>query len=157
MQQINQAYALLLAAQFQGFCRDLHQECVDHVLGVINPPRPLYMVLLTELTRVRQLDRGNAHSGSLAADFGRLGIDLWTALASHSTKSMHWRQELDRLNAWRNVIAHQSFGPGKLGGATRVRLSQVRNWRKVCHRLGRAIVTLLHAHLQTLTGSPPWQ
>ncbi len=27
-QQINQAYAVLLSSQFQGFCRDLHSECV---------------------------------------------------------------------------------------------------------------------------------
>ena len=34
-QQINRAYAVLLASEFQGFCRDLHSECVDHVLTVI--------------------------------------------------------------------------------------------------------------------------
>ena len=28
-QQINHAYATLLSSQFQGFCRDLHSECVD--------------------------------------------------------------------------------------------------------------------------------
>src|ERR687891_118242 len=32
-QQINQAYAVLLSAQFQGFCRDLHSECIDHVVA----------------------------------------------------------------------------------------------------------------------------
>ena len=37
-QQINQAYAVLLAAHFQGFCRDLHSECVDHILAVMAPP-----------------------------------------------------------------------------------------------------------------------
>jgi hypothetical protein len=27
-EQINHAYAVLLASQFQSFCRDLHTECV---------------------------------------------------------------------------------------------------------------------------------
>ena len=27
-QQLNQAYAVLLSSQFQGFCLDLHEECV---------------------------------------------------------------------------------------------------------------------------------
>src|SRR4051794_10066828 len=37
-QQINQAYAVLLSAQFQGFCRDLHSECADYlVLPVADP------------------------------------------------------------------------------------------------------------------------
>jgi hypothetical protein len=30
-QLINQAYAMVLSTQFQGFCRDLHSEAVDHV------------------------------------------------------------------------------------------------------------------------------
>lgn len=37
-QQLNRAYAVLLASQFQGFCRDLHSECVDHVLSVVAAP-----------------------------------------------------------------------------------------------------------------------
>ena len=31
-QQINQAYAVLLASQFQGYCRDLHTESVAHLM-----------------------------------------------------------------------------------------------------------------------------
>lgn len=34
-QQINQAYAVLLSSQFQGYCRDLHSECVDYLIQVI--------------------------------------------------------------------------------------------------------------------------
>ena len=31
-QQINQAYAVLLSSQFQGFCRNLHEECADYLV-----------------------------------------------------------------------------------------------------------------------------
>ena len=31
-QQIVQAFAMLLSSQFQGFCRDLHSECVDAIV-----------------------------------------------------------------------------------------------------------------------------
>jgi len=34
-QQINQAYAVLVASQFQGFCRDLHTECVARLMAFI--------------------------------------------------------------------------------------------------------------------------
>jgi hypothetical protein len=27
--QLNHAYTVAMASQFQGFCRDLHSECVD--------------------------------------------------------------------------------------------------------------------------------
>jgi hypothetical protein len=40
-QQVNQAYAVLLASQFQGVCRDLHMECVGHLLRVLAPPPAL--------------------------------------------------------------------------------------------------------------------
>src|ERR1051326_7716073 len=36
-QQINHAYTVLLSSQFQGFCRDLHTECIDAVVRV-SPP-----------------------------------------------------------------------------------------------------------------------
>ena len=35
-QQINYSYAALLSGHFQGFCRDLHSECVDHVVAIAN-------------------------------------------------------------------------------------------------------------------------
>ena len=84
-QQINRAYALLLASQFQGFCRDLHSECVDHILAVIGPPATLASLVRAEFTRSRQLDRGNAQPGSLGADFGRLGIVFWDEMAIYET------------------------------------------------------------------------
>src|SRR4028119_882755 len=47
-QQINRAYRVLLAAQFQGFCRDLHSEAVDHLIA----PMPAGDVR-TDMLRVR--------------------------------------------------------------------------------------------------------
>ena len=49
-QQVNQAYAVLLASQFQGFCRELHSECVTHVLQVIAPPPALWPLAWAEFT-----------------------------------------------------------------------------------------------------------
>jgi len=46
-QQVNQAYAMLLASQFQGFCRDLHTECVEHILGVLAPPTALKTLVVS--------------------------------------------------------------------------------------------------------------
>src|SRR5580704_12662662 len=34
-QQINQAYAVLLSSQLQGFCRDLHMESADHLVATV--------------------------------------------------------------------------------------------------------------------------
>src|SRR5262249_56289494 len=57
-QQINQAYAVLLASQFQGFCRELHEDCVDHLVASVVSPvlLPLYR---DNLLFGRQLATGN--------------------------------------------------------------------------------------------------
>lgn len=155
-QQINQAYAVLLASQFQGYCRDLHAECVDHVLSVLAPPPDLRILVEAEFTRGRQLDRGNAHSGSLGTDFDRLGIKLWNAVDLHDPTGPAARQQLDSLNTWRNAIAHQDFNPAKLGGVVELRLAQVRKWRAACKRLARVFDAVLRQHLEVLTKKTPW-
>ena len=60
-QQINHAYAVLLASQFQGFCRDLHTECVALMVRTVTNP-DVQSVLQLEFQFSRSLDRGNANS-----------------------------------------------------------------------------------------------
>src|SRR5277367_6033191 len=62
-QQVNQAYVVLLASHFQGFCRDLYAESAEFLVGLVNP-RYLQPLLRRELNRNRQLMRGNAQPGS---------------------------------------------------------------------------------------------
>src|SRR5262245_6790514 len=153
-QQVNHAYAVLLASQFQGFCRDLHSECIDFLVAPMTPAlRPLVQ---REFAWGRQLDRGNAQPSSLGADFGRLGILLWPAVVSHDPGNAARKVRLEMLNNWRNAIAHQDFDPTKLGGATTLRLSQVRRWRVACHKLARTFDEVMRRHIQDLTGSWPW-
>src|SRR2546426_8652738 len=42
-EQVNHAYAVLLTSQFQGYCRDLHSECVYHTVQQV--PAALQNVL----------------------------------------------------------------------------------------------------------------
>src|SRR6266498_2979243 len=122
-QQINHAYAVLLASQFQGFCRDLHSECIDHLLSVLAPPASLKRLLRTDLLRGRQMDRGNAQPSSLGADFGRLDLNLWKKLALFDARSDRWKSGLELLNEWRNAIAHQDFTSPRMGGIMSLRLN----------------------------------
>jgi hypothetical protein len=153
-QQVNQAYAVLLAAQFQGFCRDLHTECADYLAGVVTPVA-LRPVVLGEMKRARQLDRGNAQPSSLGADFGRFGVTFWVALDAYQAENAARRALLEDLNNWRNAIVHQDFDPAVLGGTT-LRLQRVRRWRGACHRLARAFDEVMRRHLSTLSGASPW-
>lgn len=155
-QQVNRAYAMLLASQFQGFCRDLHSECVEHLLGILAPPPALRNLLWAEFTRGRHLDRGNAQPSSLGADFGRIGIDFWDELKFYDTEAEKWKADLDLLNEWRNAIVHQDFTSPKLGGIMYLRLARIRHWRTSCDRLAQAMDEVMRRHLHDLTGTSPW-
>jgi hypothetical protein len=156
MQQLNQAYAVLLAAHFQGFCRDLHSEAVDHILAVMGPPAPLRNYLRLEMTRGRQVDRGNAQPSSSGADFGRFGVKFWEDLKSYDLSPDLWRSDLDELNEWRNAIVHQDFTSPRLSGLIELRRGHVRRWRSTCRHLARSMDELIRQHLAVLTGALPW-
>src|SRR5260370_13550006 len=67
-EQINHAYAVLVASQFQGFCRDLHSECVDYVVRAVSPAG-LQSVLRAEFLLDRGLAECNANPRALQSDF----------------------------------------------------------------------------------------
>ena len=149
-EQINQAYAVMLAAQFQGYCRDLHTESVDYLVPKLTP-KTFQASIRKMLTQNLQLKRSNAQPGSIGADFGRFGIDFWTEVEANDPRNVAGKIQLDELNRWRNEIAHQDFTSG-----TVLRLNQVQAWRKVCQRLAKSFDEVMFQHLQGLTGTPPW-
>lgn len=154
-QQINQAYAVLLSSQFQGFCRDLHSECADFVAAQIAPVA-LQPVVLTLLTQGRKLDRENPNPGNIGSDFNRFGLPFWPTVYALSLAHQGRPALLEELNRWRNAIAHQDFDPAKLGGRTTLLLRQVRQWRSACSALASAFDRVMHTYIRNSTGLPPW-
>jgi hypothetical protein len=155
-QQLNQAYALLLSSQFQGFCRDLHEGCVNHLVA------PAVSAVLRETYRDnllfgRKLDTGNPNAGNLGSGFNRLGLDFWPALDADSSRTPQRRLALEALNRWRNAIAHSAFAPDMYrGGRPSLHLAEVQGWRKACDGLARSFDNVLRAHLRSATGVAPW-
>src|SRR3989442_344156 len=74
-QQINYAYATLLSSRFQAFCRDLHSESIDHIVGLV--PQQVQTFLRAEFLFNRSLDRHNPQPSAIGSDFNRLGINFW--------------------------------------------------------------------------------
>ena len=154
-QQLNDAYVLLLAAHFQGFCRDLHSEACDHVARSVRPATA-QAVVKASLTHKRRLDLGNAQPESLKEDFGRFGIDLWNDLQAQNKRNDSRRRQLgdpDGLNAWRNAIIHQDFQ--KVGGK-RPTLKAARKWRNACEQLAQQFDDRVRRAVQGSVGSSPW-
>lgn len=150
--QVNHAYTALLSAQFQGFCRNLHSEAVDFITQTAQP-LVLAPIVKTLLTQGRKLDSGNPNPGNLGADFGRLGMTFWKDVLATDPTNAARHAELETLNTWRNAIAHQDWS--KVGGPN-LRLTRVRNWRRVCRTLAVAFDQAVAGYLTGLAGSKPW-
>src|SRR5437879_1423613 len=57
MLQVNQAYTMMLSGQFQGYCRDFHDECAESLVRPIADP-DLRRMVLENLAFGRKLDHG---------------------------------------------------------------------------------------------------
>jgi hypothetical protein len=153
-QQINHAYAVLLASRFQAFCRDLHSESTDHLANAASAGA-LRDVLRERLLDNRQLDRVNAQPSSIGSDFNRFGVDFWPALYALSAQNEGRNARLTLLNTWRNAIAHQDFTHQDIVGQT-LGLQQVRAFRSACSALVGAMDRVMRAHLRAVAGQNPW-
>lgn len=155
-QQINQAYAVLLSSQFQGFCRDLHMECAFCLVAPVSSQELREMYRLA-LVLGRKLDRGNPSPGNLGSDFNRFGLPFWPLVDAYRPQNPRRRALLEELNDWRNAIAHQDFAPGMLReGRPALQLLQVQGWRKACEALARSFDGVLHGYISSKTGTAPW-
>ena len=150
--QINQAYAVLLSSQFQGFCHDLHSECADHLVQGVTPTS-LRTACRNALFQTRKPDRGNPHPSALGSDFNRFELAFWGEVRRLYVRSPTWQNRLDELNQWRNAIAHQDFTNLD---ATTLQLQAVRKWRKACNRLAEAFDDVMRRHIQSIIGTAPW-
>ena len=153
-QQINYSYAALLSSHFQGFCRDLHSECIDHIVASV--PAQFRGFLRVEFIWNRSLGKGNPHPGAIGSDFNRLGIEFWTELYALDSRNNRRRVLLQGLIDWRNAIAHQDFDYVAPGGNTTLHLARVRGWRRAINALARYFDQVMYNYLQALLVAAPW-
>lgn len=157
--QLNWSIAMRLAGEFQGFARDLHDEAIIVIISAVKPPT-IASVLQVTLALNRNLERGNAHPGSLNGDFLRLGVPMTDRVKSANPKSGEADlAALEDLNTARNAIAHSQ--PAKLapvlGKASSLTLKQVKAWHAALNRLARIMDNVSAVEIARLTGSRnPW-
>ncbi|HEU0055489.1 MAG TPA: hypothetical protein VFQ39_20015 [Longimicrobium sp.] len=153
--QVNHAYVVLLASQFQRFCRDLHTEAVGHLVAQIGSVS-IATIVYGRMTGGRKLDVGNANPGNIGSDFGHLDLNLWASVRGRDSRNRVRQELLAELNAWRNAIAHQDFRHLGAGGAHHLRIDSVRRWRAACTALAVDFDAVVRLHLLTVTGTTPW-
>lgn len=153
-QQINQAYVVLLSSQFQRFCRDLHSECVGHL--ILEVPAAIRIIVRTQFDFGRKLDTGNPNPGNIGSDFDRLGIKFWPTLKAGNPLTELRQAALVTMNRWRNAVAHQDFSHPDLGNRDQLRLTEIRSWRSACELLAVDFEQVMYHYLRTATGMSPW-
>jgi hypothetical protein len=113
-QQINQADAVQLSAQFQAFCRDLHSECCDFLVMPVTD-LDLREVLRENLLFGRRMDRGNPNPR-------RVGACLRRGVAGLFTNAPRKQTLVNRRNRMNPLLQIPGQTPGRFRVGERVRI-----------------------------------
>lgn len=159
--ELNHALFLRLAAEVQGFCRDLHDEASDAICTPTQVPSvDLRAAFRVGLANGRKLDSGNAGPGNIGNDWARFGMSVWPELSTAYPGvrgSTAWNASLEWLNAARNGIAHND--PQKISdahGSHPLTLRTFQTMRRRFARFATALDRTTEAYLRTATGIAPW-
>lgn len=155
-EHLNLALFVSLAAQFQGFCRDLHDDAATQIAASLAPGNDDQIpIVLNSFIRKRQLDFGNAHYKSLGDDFAILGMTFWQDVKStYPSHGVRWHRTLDTLNGVRNAAVHSE--PAKLARARAdqpLTLRTFRRWRSSLNGAATGFDKVVGAYLLDLTGT----
>ena len=104
MTQLNHSLIVALVAQFQGFCRDLHDEATRIHVDAAIPGQKRTLHLLMQ--QGRKLDSHNPRRSTLGHDFGRLGFSFIDELKATGPDAIVQLDLLDVLVDYRNAIGH---------------------------------------------------
>jgi hypothetical protein len=105
---VRDALYVLLAAEFQGFARELHGEAAGRIAAAIGTTDRLRVLVGGALTFDRRLDHGAPRYDNLRRDFQLLGMALGTVLKAHSLRTDPLISRLKELVGHRNSVAHSS-------------------------------------------------
>jgi len=99
-----EASLVSLVSQFQLACRNLFALAASEIESLIGGE--LGVVVESGLVAGSHLARGNASARNLAADFKRIGVDVWDLQVPVGMEGMTARWALDDVNECRNELAH---------------------------------------------------
>lgn len=150
----------MAAAQFQGFAEELHTEAAIRFGSFAQPANErVASAISSGLQTARELDRANAHHGSLKSDFGRFGIVLWDEMDKADPETPARRDHLHWFNMARNALAHDDRAKlaKVLAAGYEVDLEWVGRWRRALDGLAGTMDTVVATHLARLFHvESPW-
>jgi hypothetical protein len=158
---LNRALVLQLAAEFQGFARDLHADAARVLVASLAPgSAPRQETLIVPYERNRRLARGNASPASLGEDFMLFGLNLWKELLRHHpTRGRQWHDRLALLIDMRNGFAHADDRrvAKVVAAGWPLTLRSARRWRATLDGLATGMDRVVWEHLSRHFGIAAWR
>lgn len=156
--QLNRSLFVALMAQFQVYCRDLHDEAVDLHVHNSNPRQAALLRAL--LTQGRKLETGNPRTDSLGSDFGRLGFKIVEAIRAEGQRASQDIDRLDVLADFRNAVVHGNetqVAALSSGGRIKATKTIYRGYRRSIERLAGTMDLVVGTKVATELGiAVPW-
>ncbi|HST81670.1 MAG TPA: hypothetical protein VLL08_08045 [Kineosporiaceae bacterium] len=160
-QEWTHALILRLASEFQGFCRDLHNDVSKAVAWALAASdEDIRLLILVGLTTDRALNRSSADPQTLAKDFARFRITLWADLKRrHPRSAPGWEESLRLLHAARNGVVHDDLD--KLAHVQaegwEMDITSVVRWRNQLDEAVTALHDVVIAAMAELFGDIRWE
>ena len=156
--QLNRSLFMALVAQFQGFCRALHDEAVAVHVARAQPGQET--LLRTLLTQGRKLDTQNPRRSTLGSDFGRLGFSFIDDLKARGAATERRLDQLEALIEYRNAIGHGNeakIGLLEAEGSIRSTKRSYQEHRGALNALAGTMDAVVAMQLAALLGiGSPW-
>lgn len=156
--QLNRSLFSALVAQFQSFCRDLHDEATRvHVDAAIAGQKQTLHLLIRQ---GRKLDTHNPRRSTLGHDFGRLGFSLVDDLKGTGPDTVAQLDLLDLLVDYRDVIGHGDevrIAAFEASGRVKATKKSYMEHRRSLEALAGTLDSTVAAGLARVLGTPaPW-
>jgi hypothetical protein len=156
--QLNRSLFLALVAQFQSFCRELHDEATKvHVDAAIAGQKQTLHLLIRQ---GRKLDTHNPRRSTVGHDFGRLGFSLVEDLKAAGPDAVGQLDLLDLLIDYRNAIGHGDevrIATLEASGLVKATKKSYMEHRRSLEALAGTIDSTVAAGLARVLGTPePW-
>jgi hypothetical protein len=156
--QFNRNLFVTLVAQFQTYCRDLHDEAVAVHVSNANPRQADFLRNL--LTQGKKLDFTTPRTDTLGSDFGRLGFGVIDAIKAEGARSKEDLRRLDLLVDFRNAIGHGNeaeIAALTAGGEIDATKTTYRRYRRAIQRLAATMDQVVGTMMAAELGIPaPW-
>ncbi len=155
-EQLNLALFVSLAAEFQGYCRDLHDDAAIAFTARVGTDSDQWTeVVRNALVRSRKLDQGNANPSTLGGDFQTLGLNFWPSIhAAYPNRGKKWNESLTDLNSARNAIVHRNDSQlARVKAIQPLNLATFKKWRRSLDGAATGFDNIVGAYLKTTIGA----